>query len=128
MRANPNPRLFACHNVGHYESRHPSSPPEARADLDRLLDAVARGEHGAFDLIYEQLREPIQGQVRAVLRDPAQSEEATQGVLLTLWRTACHYYPAKGSAITWAMTIAHRRAIDRVRPTVASAPREKQAV
>jgi RNA polymerase sigma-70 factor (ECF subfamily) len=114
--------------VGHYESRHPSSPPEARADLDRLLDAVARGEHGAFDLIYEQLREPIQGQVRAVLRDPAQSEEVTQEVLLELWRTAFRYDPAKGSAVTWAMTIAHRRAVDRVRRTVASAAREQQAV
>jgi RNA polymerase sigma-70 factor (ECF subfamily) len=114
--------------VSHYESWHPSSPHEARADLDRLLDAVARGEHGAFDLVYEQLREPIQRQVRAVLRDPAQSEEVTQEVLLELWRTAFRYDPAKGSAVTWAMTIAHRRAIDRVRRSVASAAREQQAV
>jgi RNA polymerase sigma-70 factor, ECF subfamily len=114
--------------VGHYESWHPSSSHEARADLDRLLDAVARGEHGAFDLVYEQLREPIQRQVRAVLRDPAQSEEVTQEVLLELWRTAFRYDPAKGSAVTWAMTIAHRRAIDRVRRSVASAAREQQAV
>jgi len=114
--------------VGHFESRHPTSPGEARADLDRLLDAVARGEHGAFDLVYEQLREPIQRQVRAVLRDPAQSEEVTQEVLLELWRTAFRYDPAKGSAVTWAMTIAHRRAVDRVRRSAASAAREKQAV
>ncbi len=97
------------------------------AELDRLLDAVARGEHGAFDLIYEQLREPIHRQVQAVLGDPAQSEEVTQEVLLELWRTAFRYDSAKGSAVAWAMTIARRRAIDRVRRTAASAAREQQA-
>ena len=60
-----------------HESGQASSHPETRDDLDWLLGAVARGEHGAFDLVYEQLREPIHNQVRAVLRDPAQSEEVT---------------------------------------------------
>jgi RNA polymerase sigma-70 factor (ECF subfamily) len=114
--------------VGHYESRPARSSPDARADLDRLLDAVARGEHGAFDLVYEQLREPIQRQVRAVLRDQAQSEEVTQEVLLELWRTAFRYDPAKGSAVAWAMTIAHRRAVDRVRRANASSARDQLAV
>ena len=75
-------------HVSQHQSRKPSSHPEVRDDLDRLLGAVARGEHGAFNLVYEQLREPIHRQVRAVLRDPAQSEEVTQEVLLQLWRTA----------------------------------------
>jgi RNA polymerase sigma-70 factor (ECF subfamily) len=114
--------------VGHYESRPARSSPDTRAHLDRLLDAVARGEHGAFDLVYEQLREPIQRQVRAVLRDRAQSEEVTQEVLLELWRTAFRYDPAKGSAIAWAMTIAHRRAVDRVRRASASSARDQLAV
>jgi RNA polymerase sigma-70 factor (ECF subfamily) len=118
---------FEWRYVGHNESRRSSSSPEVRADLDRLLGAVARGEHGAFDLIYEQLREPIHRQVRAVLRDPAQSEEVTQEVLLELWRTAFRYDSAKGSAVAWAMTIAHRRAVDRVRRTTASAAREQQS-
>ena len=93
-----------------HESGQASSHPETRDDLDWLLGAVARGEHGAFDLVYEQLREPIHNQVRAVLRDPAQSEEVTQEVLLQLWRTAVRYDPAKGSAVAWALTIARRRA------------------
>jgi hypothetical protein len=32
-------------------------------DLDRLLAEVARGEHGAFDLVYDQLSGPITGVV-----------------------------------------------------------------
>jgi RNA polymerase sigma-70 factor (ECF subfamily) len=128
MRASRIGGNFEWRYVGDYESRRSSSTSEVRADLDRLLAAVARGEHGAFDLIYEQLREPIHRQVLAVLRDPAQSEEVTQEVLLELWRTAFRYDSAKGSAVSWAMTIAHRRAVDRVRRTIASAAREQQTV
>lgn len=103
-----------------------SSPPEQRTDLDRLLGAVARGEHGAFDLVYEQLREPVRRQIDALLRDSAQSEEVAQEVLLEVWRTAHRYDSAKGSAAAWALTIARRRAIDRLRRTAASTARDHQ--
>jgi RNA polymerase sigma-70 factor (ECF subfamily) len=110
--------------VSNHEGVPASSFPEVDGDLDKLLGAVARGEHGAFDLVYERLREPIHSQVRAVLRDSAQSEEVTQEVLLELWRTAFRYDPAKGSAAAWALTIARRRAIDRVRRTAAAVARD----
>jgi RNA polymerase sigma-70 factor (ECF subfamily) len=45
-------------------------------------------------------------------------------VLVELWRTAPSYDPAKGSALTWALTMAHRRAVDRVRSAQASTQRE----
>jgi RNA polymerase sigma-70 factor (ECF subfamily) len=112
--------------VSNHEGGRSGSDPEVRGDLDKLLSAVARGEHGAFDLVYEQLREPVRRQVRAVLRDAAQSEEVTQEVLLELWRTAFRYDSDKGSAAAWALTIARRRAIDRVRRTAASAAREQR--
>ena len=113
--------------VSNHEGVPASSFPEVDGDLDKLLGAVARGEHGAFDLVYERLREPIHSQVRAVLRDSAQSEEVTQEVLLELWRTAFRYDPAKGSAAAWAMTIARRRAIDRVRRTAAAVARDHRS-
>ena len=127
-RPNRTAGTFECRYVNAHESGYSRSGPELPAELDRLLGAVARGEHGAFDLVYEQLHEPIRRQVRAVLGDLAQSEEVTQEVLLELWRTAFRYDEAKGSAVAWAMTIARRRAIDRVRRTVASVAREHQTV
>jgi RNA polymerase sigma-70 factor, ECF subfamily len=92
-----------------------------------LLGAVARGEHGAFDVVYQRLREPIHNLVSSVLRDPAQSEDVTQETLLELWRTAVRYDPARGSAAGGALIIARRRAIDGVRRTVAAAARDQQA-
>jgi RNA polymerase sigma-70 factor (ECF subfamily) len=64
--------------------------------------------------------------VRQVLRDPAQSEEIAQEVLLEIWRTASRFDPARGSAAAWALTIAHRRAVDRVRSENAGMRREQK--
>src|SRR5580700_5581879 len=82
--------------------------------LDDLLTRVARGDQAAFEAVYDTLAGPVYGLINRVVRDPAQSEEVSQEVLLEGWRTAARYDPAKGSAATWAMTIAHRRAVDRV--------------
>jgi RNA polymerase sigma-70 factor, ECF subfamily len=94
--------------------------------LDQLLDRVARGDQDAFEAVYDQLAGPAYGLIRKVVRDPAQSEEVTQEVLLEVWRTASRFDAARGSAATWVMTIAHRRAIDRVRSTTAAAEREQK--
>ena len=100
-------------------SRERSEP-----DLDSLLTHVARGDAGAFEAVYDQMARPVYGLIRKVLRDPAQSEEVTQEVLLEVWRSASRFDPARGSAATWVLTIAHRRAIDRVRSETAAAERE----
>ncbi len=103
-------------------------PAEGRDQgLDRLLGSVARGDEDAFEAVYDQMAGPVYGLIRKVVRDPAQSEEVTQEVLLEVWRTASRFDPALGSAATWMMTIAHRRAIDRVRSAAAAAEREQKA-
>jgi RNA polymerase sigma-70 factor, ECF subfamily len=83
--------------------------------LEDLLAAVARGDHSAYELVYERVTAAVYGIVRRVLRDPAQSEEVTQEALLQVWTNAPRYDPGRGSAQSWIMTIAHRRAVDRVR-------------
>jgi RNA polymerase sigma-70 factor (ECF subfamily) len=94
---------------------------------EELLVEVAKGDERAFEQLYEKLAGPILGLVRRVLRDGAQSEEVAQEVLVELWRTATRYSPDKGSAMNWAMTLAHRRAVDRVRSSRASTDREQKA-
>ena len=110
-------------------NRQPGSGPDAGEgqDLAGLLADVARGDHGAFELVYGQLAGPAYGVARRILRDPAQSEEVAQEALLEVWRTASRFDPAKGSPAAWAMTIAHRRAVDRVRSENACSLREQKA-
>jgi RNA polymerase sigma-70 factor (ECF subfamily) len=98
----------------------------AKDGLDMLLEATARREHGAFNLVYEQLSAPVYAVIRAVLRDPAQAEEVTQEVLLEIWQVAFRYDSTKGHAKAWVLTIARRRAIDRVRSAAAADARERR--
>ncbi|MGN0119198.1 MAG: sigma-70 family RNA polymerase sigma factor [Streptomyces albidoflavus] len=102
-------------------------PPSAVPDLEALMGQVAVGDRDAFTTVYDTVAGPVLGLVRRVLRDPAQSEEVAQEVLVEVWRTAARYRPAKGTVMTWVMTLAHRRAVDRVRSVQAAADREERA-
>jgi RNA polymerase sigma-70 factor (ECF subfamily) len=104
----------------------PGHSDEDGQDLSGLLAKVARGDHSAFEAVYDQLAAPVYGVARKVLRDPAQSEEVAQEVMLDVWRSASRFDSSRGSAIAWVMTIAHRRAVDRVRSENASIAREQK--
>jgi len=109
-------------------ARSEQEPAErADADLDALLTHVAKGDQAAFEALYDQLAASVYGLIRKVLRNPSQAEEVTQEVLLEVWRTASRFDPARGSAATWVLTIAHRRAIDRVRSEEAATAREQRS-
>jgi RNA polymerase sigma-70 factor (ECF subfamily) len=95
---------------------------DGRAELatEDLLGQVAKGSGDAFAELYERISAPVYGLIRRILRDPAQSEEVAQEVLLEIWRSANRFNADRGSANAWIMTMAHRRAVDRVRSEQAS--------
>jgi RNA polymerase sigma-70 factor, ECF subfamily len=104
----------------------PGSPAagEGPPRLEDLLAGVARGDERAYEAVYDQASGWVLGVVRKVLRDPAQSEEVMQEVMLEVWRSATRFDPALGTGTSWVMTMAHRRAVDRVRSERSHASRE----
>ncbi|MBB2943506.1 RNA polymerase sigma-70 factor (ECF subfamily) [Actinoplanes lutulentus] len=105
----------------------PASPENPEPDAGSLLKAVARGDEKAFGRLYDLVTPRVYGLIRRVLRDPAQAEEVAQEVLVEVWRTAARFDPERGSPTAWVFTIAHRRAVDRVRSEQAAADRTVRA-
>jgi RNA polymerase sigma-70 factor, ECF subfamily len=101
-------------------------PAGARSDADPLLTAAATGDQGAFAALYDLLSPAVHGTARAVLRDPDLAAEVTQEVMLEVWRTAPRFDPVRGSARTFVLTLAHRRAVDRVRAVQAQRDRDQR--
>lgn len=92
--------------------------------LDALLTRAAAKDSAAFAEFYDRTRTRVYGMVLRVLRDPGYSEETTQEVYLQVWRTASGFDAQQGSALAWLITLAHRRAVDRVRAEQSGADRE----
>jgi RNA polymerase sigma-70 factor, ECF subfamily len=106
--------------------RRKANRSDAADRTDDLLSQAARGDEAAYAEFYDAVVDRVFGLIRSVVRDPARSEEVTQEVMLELWRTAPRFTATRGSATTWALTIAHRRAVDRVRSEVASRARDER--
>ncbi len=91
---------------------------------EELLQRIAAGDRDAFAELYDRTAPRIFGLVKRLLRDHSQSEEVTQEIYLEIWQNAPRYDVSKGNAIAWMLTMAHRRAVDRVRASQASRNRD----
>ena len=99
----------------------------ARDAVADLLLRVADGDRVAFAELYDSLSARVFGLILRVLVNRSQSEEVLQEVFLEIWQSASRFAPNKGQGRTWVMTIAHRRAVDRVRASQSSADRDVRA-
>ena len=104
--------------------REPADADAASAPLDALLHRMARGDQGAFGDLYDLTAPRVFGMVLRLVIDRAQSEEVTQEVFLEIWQSASRFDPNKGKAMTWILTMARRRAIDRIRASQAARDRD----
>lgn len=106
----------------------PAGEETSRNDPDgEMMARVAVGDSAAFETLYDRHAPLVHGMALQVLRDPAQAEEVAQEVLVEAWRTAARFDPRKGSARAWLVTMARRRAIDRVRSSQAAGERDRRA-
>jgi RNA polymerase sigma-70 factor (ECF subfamily) len=91
-----------------------------------LMELVQRGDERAFAELFHLFSPTVLGVVRRVVRDPSQSEEVAQEVFVEVWRTATRFERERGSVAAFIATLAHRRAVDRVRSEQARTDRQEK--
>jgi RNA polymerase sigma-70 factor, ECF subfamily len=91
---------------------------------EELLVRVGNGDRDAYAALYTAIAPVVFGLAKRVIRDHQLAEEIAQEALVEVWRQAPRFDPTKGKALSWVATIAHRRAIDRVRAEQARSNRE----
>ncbi|MCW2165021.1 RNA polymerase, sigma subunit, ECF family [Microbacterium hydrothermale] len=105
----------------------PDDGAGAADQIGALLLRVADGDRSAFAAVYDALSARAFGLILRVLVDRAQSEEVLQEVFLEVWQSAARFTPNRGQGKSWVLTIAHRRAVDRVRSSQSSTDRDVRA-
>lgn len=112
-------------NAGPQSAERPvAEGSDERTQLAQLLARTGRGDQEAFAQFYQLTARRVFGMAKRVLVDSELSEDATQEVYLQVWKAAGKYESSSGSPLAWLMTIAHRRAVDKVRSEQSSSDRE----
>lgn len=87
----------------------------AHQEIERLIGRVALGDRAAFDTLYERTSGRLFAVCLSVLKDRTEAEDTLQEVYLRVWNAAGRYAVNGLSPMTWLITIARNRAIDRLR-------------
>ncbi|NJC22959.1 RNA polymerase sigma-70 factor (ECF subfamily) [Arthrobacter pigmenti] len=118
------PRVSRISPARPHAQQTAGDPVGSSAALAELLGRIARQDRNAFAEFYTQTSRRVYGLARRVLIDPELSEDTTQEVYLQVWNMADRFNPEAGSPMAWLMTLAHRRAVDKVRSEQSSSERE----
>ena len=90
-------------------------PAPRLRQLEDLIARVALGDRAAFDSLYEATSAKLHAVCLAVLKDRPEAEDTLQEVYIRVWQGASRYAANGLSPMTWLITIARNRAIDRLR-------------
>ena len=96
------------------------------AHLVELMALSARGHEDAFAELFDLTSQRVYGIILRVLRSPDHAAEVMQEVYVEVWRQSARFSAAKGSVIAWMTTMAHRRAVDRVRSVSSEVARDER--
>jgi RNA polymerase sigma-70 factor (ECF subfamily) len=94
--------------------------------LVELMRRSASGEQDAFAELYDLTAARVHGVVLKVVKSVDLAADISQEVFVEVWRNCPRYRSDRGSVLAWILTIAHRRAVDRVRATASASNREER--
>lgn len=92
-----------------------SSRSDLPGDDRRTLQAIKGGDARALASLYRRHGRAVLALCRRILGDADEAEEAALDSFAQIWERSDRYDPSRASPLTYMMTIARSRAIDRLR-------------
>src|SRR6266581_2255991 len=82
---------------------------------EALMKDISHRRHDALAELYGRHGKRLRATIDGVAHEEAEGDDVLQEILLQIWKEADHYSPKAGKPLGWIVTIARRRAIDRLR-------------
>ena len=82
---------------------------------EMLMKDISRRRHDALTELYGRYSKRLRATIDGVVHEQAEADDVLQESFLQVWEEAGRYSPKAGKPLGWMVTIARRRAIDRLR-------------
>src|SRR5713226_6453414 len=87
----------------------------ARISNESLMEAISERQPHALNEFYSRHRNRLKSVIGNVVHEEGEADDVLQEILIQIWRDARRYSPKAGKMLGWVVTLARRRAIDRLR-------------
>lgn len=95
--------------------RYPRAVSWQESSDAELMQAIGRGEVGAFETLYDRYSRLVFSTAYRVLGDAHSAEDVVQDVFVRLWRNPDRYVEERGRFLGWMLSVTRNRSIDEVR-------------
>ena len=82
---------------------------------ETLMEKITQRQQPALKELYSRYASSLRALIGSVVHEESEADDVLQESFLQIWREARNYSPKAGKPLGWVITIARRRAIDRVR-------------
>lgn len=108
---------FAIAQWAANESHNPNGKPVQQEDIsdEHLMEALVKRESYALEILFDRYAGVVKAVIYKTLNNEAETEDLLSEVFLEVWNQATKYSASKGKPLGWVVTIARRRAIDKLR-------------
>jgi len=89
--------------------------PAGEPTDEALMSRIQARDDKAIAILYRRHTPLLRSVIGRILNNDSDVDDMLQVVFLEVWRQAAHYDAEKGKALGWIVTLARRRAIDKVR-------------
>ena len=87
----------------------------AQACDESLMAGITDRQEQALTELFVRYGQHLKSVIGTVLQEEGEVDDVLQEIMLQIWHSAARYSPKAGKPLSWLMTIARRRAIDRLR-------------